>query len=109
MSNLVHTYESEYTDETLTAQNEFSILMRRSSMYEFIFLFIIALIVLIITMRNLASDTTTTAAYVVSCIILFIFFIVIIMYVMRWIGAISYPSRTRHSSRAGPIIRIHYV
>lgn len=109
MSNLVHTYESEYTDETLTAQNEFSILMRRSNMYEFIFLFIIALIVLIITVRNLASDTTTTAAYVISCIILLIFFIVIIMYIMRWIGAISYPSQTRHSSRAGPIIRIHYV
>jgi uncharacterized membrane protein len=46
---------------------------------------------------------------VISCIILFIFFIVIIMYIMRWIGAISYPSHTRHSSRAGPIIRIHYV
>jgi len=110
MSNLVHTYESEYTDETLTAQNEFSILMRRSNMYEFIFLFIIALIVLIITMRNLASDTTTTAGYVVCWIILIVFFVAIIMYVMQRIRNTSYPwSGGRAGSSAGPIIRIHYV
>lgn len=109
MSNLVHSFESEYNDsETLAAQNEYSILMRRSSMYEFIFLFIIALVVLIITIRNLASDTTTTAGYVIACIILLIFFVAIIMYVMQGVGMISYSGRG-HRSGARPIIRIHYV
>jgi len=114
MSNLVTNYQSEYTDETLTAQNEMTILMRRSNMYEFIFLFIIALIVLVITIRNLTSDTTTTAGYVVCCIILAVFFIAIIAYVMQRIGAMSQPWQTYGgggggSNDTGPVIRIHYV
>jgi hypothetical protein len=107
-------YNSEYVDETLSAQNEFTILMRRSNMYEFIFLFIIALIVLVITIRNLTSDTTTTAGYVVCCIILVVFFIAIIAYVMQRIGTASMPWHTYgggsgRSSDSGPVIRIHYV
>ena len=114
MSNLVHSYESEYnTSQTLTAQNEYAILMRRSNMYEFIFLFVIALIVLVITIRNLSSDTTTTAGYVICCLILLIFFVALIMYVMQKIGSVSYPWR-KHRGRSdesdsGPVIRIHYV
>jgi fumarate reductase subunit C len=110
MSNLVSNYKSEYTDETLTAQNEYTLLMRRSNMYEFIFLFIIALIVLVITIRNLTSDTTTTAGYVVCCIILVVFFIAIIAYVMQRIGTTSLPWQTYSGGGgSGPIIRIHYV
>jgi FtsH-binding integral membrane protein len=90
-----------------------TILMRRSNMYEFIFLFIIALIVLVITIRNLTSDTTTTAGYVVCCIILAVFFIAIIAYVMQRIGTMSLPWQTYGggggSNDTGPIIRIHYV
>lgn len=109
MSNLVHTFDSEY--ETVSAQQEYAILMRRSNMYEFIFLFLIALIVVVITMRNLASDTTTTAGYVICCIILVIFFVAIIIYIMQFIGTTSYPWRNRggHGSSSGPIIRINYV
>ena len=115
MSNLVSNYNSEYTDETLSAQNEFTLLMRRSNMYEFIFLFIIALIVLVITIRNLASDTTTTAGYVVCCIILVVFFGAVIAYVIQRISNTSLPWNTYggggggSSNDSGPIIRIHYV
>lgn len=111
MSNLVHNYDSEYnTDETLTAQNEYTLLMRRSNMYEFIFLFIIAMIVLVITIRNLMSETTTAAGYVICFVILFVFFVAIVMYVMKRISATSQPWHSyKGRSDSGPVIRIHYV
>jgi len=110
MSNLVRNYDSEYTtDETLNAQNEYTLLMRRSNMYEFIFLFIVAVIVLVITIRNLTSDTTTTAGYVVCCIILVVFFIALVMYVMNRIGTVSQPWHNYGAHSSGPIIRIHYI
>jgi len=111
MSNLVHSYESEYnSDETLTAQNEYTLLMRRSNMYEFIFLFIIAVIVLVITMRNLMSETTTSAGYAICWIILVVFFVATAAYVVKRISATSQPWHSyKGRSDSGPVIRIHYV
>jgi FtsH-binding integral membrane protein len=110
MSNLVHDFNTEYnTNQTLVAQNEYAIKMRMSNMYEFIFLFFIALIVLVITIRNLTSETTTTAGYLVCCIILVIFFVALIMYIMQRIQLTSYPWQGEWGSGFGPVIRIHYV
>lgn len=95
-------------DDTLNAQYEYMTTVRMSQMYEFIVLFVIAIIVLVITIRNLTSDTATTAGYVVCWIILIMFVIAVIMYVGQLIGAIQLPSSSYdHSS--GPVIRIHYV
>lgn len=106
---LVRNFNSEYnTNQTLIAQNEYAIKMRMSNMYEFVFLFFIALLVLVITVRNLTSETTTTAGYVVCWIILVIFFISIIVYIMHRIQTTSYPWQTGGSG-FGPVIRIHYV
>ena len=99
-------------DDTLNAQYEHMTTVRRSYMYEFIIIFVIAVIVLVITIRNLTSDTATTAGYVFCCIILIMFVIAVIMYIAKLIGAIHLPSPSfnafnDHSS--GPVIRIHYV
>jgi len=98
-------------DDTLNAQYEYMTTVRRSYMYEFILIFVIAIIVLVITIRNLTSDTVTTAGYVFCWIILILFVISIIMYVVQVLGAIKLPplpsSNYDHSS--GPVIRIHYV
>jgi hypothetical protein len=98
-------------DDTLNAQYEYMTTVRRSYMYEFIILCVVAIIVLVITIRNLMSDTATTAGYIFCWIILILFVISVIMYVVQLIGAIKLPSSSSsfndHSS--GPVIRIHYV
>jgi FtsH-binding integral membrane protein len=110
MSNLVHNFNSEYnTNQTVIAQNDYAIKMRTSSMYEFIFLFLIALIVLVITIRNLTSETTTPAGYMVCCIILVIFFVALIAYITNRIQGLSHPWESGVGSGLGPVIRIHYV
>jgi hypothetical protein len=94
-------------DDTLNAQDEYMVYTRRSYMYEFIILFIIAIIVLVITIKNLTSDTVTPAGYVICCIILIMFVIAVIMYVTELIGENPLSDYTRNHS--GPVIRIHYV
>lgn len=78
-------------------------------MYEFVFLFFIALIVLVITIRNLTSETTTTAGYLFGCVILVIFFVGMIVYIMQRIQTTSHPWEGTWGSGFGPVIRIHYV
>ena len=105
--NMVQNFKSN-ADDTLNAQHEYATYVRRSYMYEFILIFIIAIIVMIITIRNLTSDTATPAGYVFCWIILIAFMIAVIMYLVGLIGAIQLPSSNDdHSS--GPVIRIHYV
>jgi len=109
--DIVTNFKSD-VDGTLNAQYEYMINVRRSYMYEFILIFIIATIVMVITIRNLTSDTATTAGYVFCWIILIMLVIAVIMYVCQFIGgAIKLPSfpslNNDHSS--GPVIRIHYV
>lgn len=58
-------------------------------MYEFIILFIIAIIVLGITIRNLTSDTVTTGGSIICWIIIIVFVIAVIIYVTQIFG--SYP------------------
>jgi hypothetical protein len=105
---------------TLDGQNETMVYVRRSYMYEFIILFVIAVIVLSITIRNLTSDSVTTGGYVICCIILILFVVSVVMYVGKLFGAGSgsYPmssySYSSSGSRndtgtGGPVIRIHYV
>lgn len=96
-------------DETLDGQDEYMVYTRRSYMYEFIILFIIAIIVLVITIKNLTSDTVTTAGYVICCIILIMFVIAVIMYVTDLIGGIQLPTYSDRHNHSGPVIRIHYV
>lgn len=97
-------------DDTLNAQYEYMTNVRRSYMYEFILIFIIAVIVLIITIGNLTSDTATTAGYVFCWIILIMFVIAVIMYIAELIGAIHLPSPSLNNDHSsGPVIRIHYV
>jgi hypothetical protein len=97
-------------DDTLNAQYEHMTNVRRSYMYEFIMIFIIAIIVLVITIRNLTSDTATTAGYAFCWIILIMFVIAVIMYIAELIGAIHLPSPSLNSAHSsGPVIRIHYV
>ena len=109
--NIVTNFKSN-VDDTLNAQYEYMTNVRRSYMYEFILIFIIAVIVLVITIRNLTSDTATTAGYVFCWIILIMLVIAVIMYVGQLIGAIKLPSSSSsydHSNSSGPVIRIHYV
>ena len=99
-------------DETLNAQYEHMTTVRRSYMYEFIIIFVIAVIVLVITIRNLTSDTATTAGYVFCWIILIMFVIAVIIYVGQLIGTIHLPSTSpslNNDHSSGPVIRIHYV
>ena len=99
-------------DDTLNAQYEYTTTVRISQMYEFIVLFVIAIIVLVITIRNLTSDTTTTAGYVFCWIILIMFVTAVIIYAGQLIGAIQLPSPSpslNHDRSSGPVIRIHYV
>ena len=96
-------------DATLDGQNETMIYVRRSYMYEFIILSIIAVIVLTITIRNLLSDSVTTGGYTICWIILILFIIAVIMYIGKLCGVYPlYPSNNG-SSGGGPVIRIHYM
>jgi uncharacterized oligopeptide transporter (OPT) family protein len=99
-------------DETLTAQNEYSVYTRRAYMYEFILLFLIAIVVLVITIRNLTSDTATTAGIIVCWIILIGLAIAVIAYLTNLIGG-SIPSfgygYGYGYDNSGPVVRIHYV
>lgn len=111
--NIVRNFKTNI-DATLTAQDEYTSQMRRSYMYEFILLFIVAIIVLVITLTNMTSDTTTTAGQVFCWIILIWFVIVTVVYIARWIDSIKLPSisslaASGSGSSSGPIIRIHYV
>jgi hypothetical protein len=65
------------------------IYVRRSYMYEFIILFMIAIIVLGITIRNLTSDTVTSGGYIISWIIIIMFVVAVVIYVANSFG--SYP------------------
>ena len=98
-------------DETLNAQNEYSVYTRRSYMYEFILLFIIAIVVLVITIRNLTSDTATTAGIIVCWIILIGLAIAVIAYLTNVIGSFGYGYGYGYSEpdNSGPVVRIHYV
>ena len=98
-------------DETLNAQNEYSVYTRRSYMYEFILLFIIAIVVLVITIRNLTSDTATTAGIIVCWIILIGLAIAVIAYLTNLIGSFGYGYGYGYSEpdNSGPVVRIHYV
>ena len=115
--NIVHNFKSSddssignFIDETLNAQDEYTTYLRRSHMYEFVFMFIIAIIVLVITIRNLTSDSVTTAGSVICWIILILFFISIIMYIAKLIGDIpENHNNYSHGNDSGPVIRIHYV
>jgi hypothetical protein len=102
-------------DDTLNAQYEYTAQMRRSYMYEFIVLFIIAVLVLVITINNLTSDTATTAGQVIGWVILILFVGAAVVYVARWIDGMRLPdvssnvSNFMPGSGSGPVIRIHYV
>jgi hypothetical protein len=112
-TNIVHEFGN--LDATLDAQEEHMTYVRRSYMYEFIMLFILAVIVLVITIRNMASDTVTTGGYIICCIIIVMFVIAVIMYVVQLLGAnpLAYDedegSGSGSGSGSGPVIRIHYV
>jgi hypothetical protein len=107
--NVVQNFKSN-VDDTLNAQYEYMTYIRRSYMYEFIIVFVIAIIVLVITIRNLMSDTATTAGYVFCWIILILFVIAVIAHVVQLIGAIKLPPLPSSSNHdQGPVIRIHYV
>ena len=112
--DMVHNFKSNVNvDDTLNAQDEYATYVRRSYMYEFILIFIVAIIVLVITIRNLMSDTATTAGYVFCWIILIAFVIAVVVHLVGLIGgAIQLPSSSSSSSSnesSGPVIRIHYV
>ena len=83
---MITSYQNQ---NTLNGQNETMIYVRRSYMYEFIILFIIAIIVLGITIRNLTSDTVTTGGSIICWIIIIVFVIAVIIYVTQIFG--SYP------------------
>jgi uncharacterized membrane protein YcjF (UPF0283 family) len=106
--NIVHNFKTNI-DSTLNAQDEYTSQIRRSYMYEFILLFIVAIIVLVITISNMTSDTATTAGQVFCWIILIWVVIVIVVYIAHWIDSIKLPSVAASASDSGPIIRIHYV
>jgi hypothetical protein len=104
--------------DTLNAQYEYAAQIRRSYMYEFILIFIVAIIVLVITINNLTSDTATTAGQVIGWVILIWFVVAVVVYVVGWIDAINLPSVSSpvgygsgsgSGSGSGPTIRIHYV
>ena len=101
-------------DTTLNAQYEYTAQIRRSHMYEFILIFIVAIIVLVITIKNLTSDTATIAGQVIGWVILIWFVVAVVVYAVGWIDSINLPSvsssvESGSGSGSGPIIRIHYV
>jgi uncharacterized membrane protein len=98
-------------DDTLNAQYEYATQIRRSYMYEFILIFIIAVFVMGITIKNLTSDTATTAGQVICWVILIWFVVAAVVYLARWIDGMRVPnvSNLLPGSGSGPIIRIHYV
>ena len=108
--NIVRNFKTN-VDATLTAQDEYTSQILRSHMYEFILLFIVAIIVLVLTISNITSDATTTAGQVFCWIILIWFVIVAVVYIAHWIDSIKLPSvsASGSGSSSGPIIRIHYV
>ena len=98
--------------DTLNAQHEYAAQIRRSYMYEFILIFIVAIIVLVITINNLTSDTATTAGQVIGWVILIWFVVAVVVYVVGWIDAINLPSVSSPVWLwlwLWPTIRIHYV
>ena len=76
--NIVRNFKTN-VDATLTAQDEYTSQILRSHMYEFILLFIVAIIVLVLTISNITSDATTTAGQVFCWIILIWVVIVIVV------------------------------
>lgn len=108
--SLVHEYKPNTNlDAILDGQEEYATYVRRSYMYEFIMLFILAIIVLVITIRNLASDTVTMGGYIICCIILALFLIAVIMYIIKLIGSVPPADYPANGSDSGPVIRIHYI
>lgn len=95
------------TDDTLIAQDEYASQTRRSYMYEFILVFIVAIIVLVITITNITSDVTTPAGQMFCWIILIWFVIVVVVYIAHWVDSMKLPSIS--SIGSGPVIRIHYI
>ena len=112
--NIVHNFKTNI-DATLTAQDEYTSQILRSHMYEFILLFIVAIIVLVITISNITSDVTTTAGQVFCWIILIWVVFVIVVYIAHWIDSMRLPSVVASGasgasgSGSGPVIRIHYI
>ena len=105
-----------------TKQNENTVYLTRSYMYEFIILFVISVIVLTITIRNLTSDAVTAGGYTICCIILILFVISAVMYIGNLFGSQPFSSANSANSansvfgsafgsgsNEGPVIRIRYV
>jgi len=119
----------------LDGQNENTVYLTRSYMYEFIILFVISVIVLTITIRNLTSDAVTAGGYTICCIILILFVISAVMYIGNLFGSQPFSSANSANSansafgsansansansafgsafgsgsNEGPVIRIRYV
>ena len=119
----------------LDGQNENTVYVTRSYMYEFIILFVISVIVLTITIRNLTSDAVTAGGYTICCIILILFVISAVMYIGNLFGSQPFSSANSANSansaigsansafgsansvgsafgsgsNEGPVIRIRYV
>lgn len=107
--------------DTLNGQNEHTVYVKRSYMYELIMLLIIAFIVLVIIIRNLTSDTVTEGGYAICWIILILFMITVVSY-FGYLFGIGLPPALQPlqqpafqqplqqpSGSEGPVIRIHYV
>ena len=104
--------------DTLNGQNEHTVYVKRSYMYELIMLMIIAFIVLVIIIRNLTSETVTDGGYAICWIILILFMITVVSY-FGYLFGIGLPpalqplqqplQQQQQSGSEGPVIRIHYV
>jgi glucan phosphoethanolaminetransferase (alkaline phosphatase superfamily) len=104
--------------DTLNGQNEHTVYVKRSYMYELILLMIIAFIVLVIIIRNLTSDTVTDGGYAICWVILIFFMITVVSY-FGYLFGIGLPpalqplqqplQQQQPSGSEGPVIRIHYV
>ena len=106
--------------DTLNGQNEHTVYVKRSYMYELIMLLIIAFIVLVIIIRNLTSDTVTDGGYAICWVILIMFMITVVSY-FGYLFGIGLPpalqplqlhqplQQQQQSGSEGPVIRIHYV
>jgi hypothetical protein len=82
----------------LDGQNENTVYLTRSYMYEFIILFVISVIVLTITIRNLTSDAVTAGGYTICCIILILFVISAVMYIGNLFGSQPFSSANSANS-----------
>jgi hypothetical protein len=106
--------------DTLNGQNEHTVYVKRSYMYELIMLMVIAFIVLVIIIRNLTSETVTDGGYAICWIILILFMITVVSY-FGYLFGIGLPpalqplqlqqplQQQQPSGSEGPVIRIHYV